>query len=122
MFLEISLQLCNFIKKETLSQVFSCEFYKISKNTFLQNTSGRLLLDLIVLFFLDKTRVISLAHDFSEPVAWWCSATKDALKNFAKFPEKYLCWSLFLIKLTTEGSTLAEISQNKHALMYFYLA
>ena len=32
---------CNFIKKETLAQVFSCEFCKISKNTFfLQNTSG----------------------------------------------------------------------------------
>ena len=25
---------CNFIKKETLAQVFSCEFYEISKNTF----------------------------------------------------------------------------------------
>ena len=25
---------CNFIKKETLEQVFSCEFYEISKNTF----------------------------------------------------------------------------------------
>ena len=25
---------CNFIKKETLSQVFSCEFCKVSKNTF----------------------------------------------------------------------------------------
>ena len=25
----------NFIKKETLTQVFSCEFCKISKNTFL---------------------------------------------------------------------------------------
>ena len=24
----------NFIKKETLTQVFSCEFFKISKNTF----------------------------------------------------------------------------------------
>ena len=24
---------CNFIKKETLAQVFSCEFYEISKNT-----------------------------------------------------------------------------------------
>ena len=35
---------CNFIKKETLAQVISCEFYKNSKNTFLQNTSGRLLL------------------------------------------------------------------------------
>ena len=25
---------CNFIKKETLTQLFSCEFYEISKNTF----------------------------------------------------------------------------------------
>ena len=25
---------CNFIKKETLAQVFPCEFYEISKNTF----------------------------------------------------------------------------------------
>ena len=28
-------QACKFIKKETLAQVFSCEFYEISKNTFL---------------------------------------------------------------------------------------
>ena len=27
-------QTCNFIDKETLAQVFSCEFFKISKNTF----------------------------------------------------------------------------------------
>ena len=25
---------CNFIKKETLAQIFSCEFCEISKNTF----------------------------------------------------------------------------------------
>ena len=25
---------CNFVKKETLAQVFSCEFCEISKNTF----------------------------------------------------------------------------------------
>ena len=28
------LQACNFIKKETLAQVFSCEFCEIFKNTF----------------------------------------------------------------------------------------
>ena len=39
----------NFIKKETLAQVFSCEFCEISKNTFLQNTSGRLLLQSLLL-------------------------------------------------------------------------
>ena len=29
---------CNFIKKETLAQVFSCEFCEISKNTFFNRT------------------------------------------------------------------------------------
>ena len=29
---------CNFIKKENLAQVFSCEFCEISKNTFLNRT------------------------------------------------------------------------------------
>ena len=29
-----SLMACNFLKKETLAQVFSCEFCEISKNTF----------------------------------------------------------------------------------------
>ena len=28
------LEACNFIKKETLAQVFSCEFCEIYKNTF----------------------------------------------------------------------------------------
>ena len=31
---------CNFIKKESLSQVFSCEFWEISKNTFFTEHSG----------------------------------------------------------------------------------
>ena len=29
---------CNFIKKETLAQVFSCEFYEISKNPYSYKT------------------------------------------------------------------------------------
>ena len=35
------------MKKVTLAQVFSCEFCGVSKNTFLQNTSRRLLLNLV---------------------------------------------------------------------------
>ena len=31
-------QACNFIRKETLAQVFSCEFYEISRNTFVYRT------------------------------------------------------------------------------------
>ena len=34
----IKLQAYNFIKKETLAQVFSCEFCEISKNIFLYRT------------------------------------------------------------------------------------
>ena len=34
----IKLQACNFNKKESLVQVFSCEFCKISKNTFSKRT------------------------------------------------------------------------------------
>ena len=37
-----------FFKKGTPAQVFSCEFYEISKNTFLQNTSIRLLLSIVI--------------------------------------------------------------------------
>ena len=31
-------QACNFIKKETPAQVFSCEFCEISKNTYFHRT------------------------------------------------------------------------------------
>ena len=36
--IEAVAQACNFIKKETLAQVFSCEFCEISKNTFSYGT------------------------------------------------------------------------------------
>ena len=45
-FNEVTGQVCNFIKIETLAQVFSCEFCEILRTPFLQNTSGRLLLSL----------------------------------------------------------------------------
>ena len=35
---------CNFIKKEIPLHVFYCEFWKLLKTTFLQNTSGWVLL------------------------------------------------------------------------------
>ena len=39
-FLEILPEACNFIKKEALAQLLSCEFCEISKNTFFHSTSG----------------------------------------------------------------------------------
>ena len=32
--IKLQAEVCNFTKKETLAQVFSCEFYEISKSTF----------------------------------------------------------------------------------------
>ena len=32
-------QACNFIKKESLAKVFSCEFYEISRNNFSYRTT-----------------------------------------------------------------------------------
>ena len=40
----IKLQACNFVKKETMVQVFSCEFCEILRTPCLQNTSERLFL------------------------------------------------------------------------------
>ena len=34
----IKLQVCNFIKKETVAQVFSCDFCEISRNSFSYRT------------------------------------------------------------------------------------
>ena len=36
--IKLQAEACNFIKKETLTQVFSCEFCKISENTFSYRT------------------------------------------------------------------------------------
>ena len=52
---------CNFIKKETQAQVFSCEFYEISKNTFPYRTppvaaSGRYLEYILKRIFIGKNR------------------------------------------------------------------
>ena len=35
---KVAPEACNFIKRETLAQMFSCEFCKISKNTIFQRT------------------------------------------------------------------------------------
>ena len=42
--IKLQAEACNFTKKETLAQVFSCEFYKISRNTFFTEHFGLLLL------------------------------------------------------------------------------
>ena len=47
---------CNFIKKETLAQVFSCEFCEISKNTFFYRTPLLVSYTIFLVFPLFKNR------------------------------------------------------------------
>ena len=58
---------CNFIKKETLAQVFSCEFCEISKNTFFTEHLLVTASDVkpLGLTFL---AVLNITHDFCQ---WW---------------------------------------------------
>ena len=42
--IKLQAEACNFIKKETLAQVFSCEFSEIFQNTFFTEHFRRLLL------------------------------------------------------------------------------
>ena len=51
----VQAEVCNFIKKETLTRVFSCEFCEISKNTFLHRTS------LVAAFTLSLQSVVLLS-------------------------------------------------------------
>ena len=55
---------CNFIKKETLVQVFSCDFCEILNNNFLYNTSARLLLSMrMYLFWVDNEGIGTTSVD-----------------------------------------------------------
>ena len=49
---------CSFIKKETVTQVFSCEFGKFSKNTFSYRTPSVAASASLILFLLHKTTSI----------------------------------------------------------------
>ena len=103
----------NFIKKESLAQVFSCKFCKITKSTFLQNTSGRLLLVTFSFRTLKRKlekyelrkisnkdemalRVIILRNSRSEV---FCK--KGVLRNFGKFTGKHLWQSFFFNKVAS---------------------
>ena len=71
-------QTCNFIKKETLVQGVSCEFCEISKNTFFYR------IPLLAAFNYKRFKRIIKFRVFKI----------GALRNFAIFTEKHLCWPL----------------------------
>ena len=86
---------CSFINKETLAQVFSCEFCEISKNTFLH---GALLVAASAAFFFFFVLQISdILQDRSRRFQLFFKI--GALKNLTILTLKHLCSNLFLIKL-----------------------
>ena len=49
-----------------------------------------------------------------------CSSKKEVLKNFAKITGKYLCWSLFLIKLQAWGLQLCW-KRDSHTVAFLWI-
>ena len=80
------LKACNFIKKETLSQVFSCEFCKISTNIFFYRRPP------VAVFVYNITNATEQKHQEKQE-----KLTMEI--NFATCTWKYLNQSLFLITL-----------------------
>ena len=76
----------NFIKKETLALVFSCEFYEISKNNFFHRTP------LVAASWCLTRKFFLLLRKQKQPPEVLC-------KNFAKFTEKHLWQRLFFNKV-----------------------
>ena len=66
--IKLKAKACNFIKKETLAQVFSREFFKISKNTFFHRTPLLAVSMCIPSFILDFCFILVA----SNTVIWAC--------------------------------------------------
>ena len=94
---------CNFIKKGALAQVFSCEFCEMSKNTFLQNTSGRLLLD-----FLD----LNLVFQWS-----WVASKYQTLFHDREYSYLLICCVLFEITFLWINCKLLHVEIDNYILL-----
>ena len=92
--IKFQIRACNFIKKEALAQVFSCELCKISKNTFSYRTPLVAASDK----WLNVLNKLTLSDRLQkQPPEVLCK--KRFLRNFAKFTGKHLCQSLFFNKV-----------------------
>ena len=79
-------QSCNFIKKETLTQVFSCEFCKILRTPFLQNTSSGCFYSTIPSFLAPiKNQLISRKKCFDELQG----TSQHSLREIKMFSNKF---------------------------------
>ena len=111
----------NFVKIEILAQVFPCEFCEISKNTFLQNTSGRLLLlnwkrFSFISSFLYQWRWLmdQVFNLLSAKPTKWPNKLKQSVENL---PTN--CLSVFdrFVKLALKGLKYVVLDQSRTPLI-----
>ena len=91
------LKACNFIKKETPTQLFSCEIYATFKNTFFTEEFCCLLLYIVFINFLGmavpSTPKISKIHEsFLSFIYFYMEVfeNKYSKKNFLKIPAYFI--------------------------------
>ena len=87
------LEACKFIKKETLAQVFFCEFCEISKNTFFHGTP------------------LVAASDFSWRLPYW--AGKNCFSSSTASDFNLMCKNIILnvISLKITGTKFYNVNQ-----------
>ena len=99
--IKLQVEACNFIRKEALAQLFSCEFCKISKNTFftehLWATASTC--SYYILMYKYECQISKQIKCLLINSHRKCSLKKGVLKNFTNFTGNHLCWGLYLIKL-----------------------
>ena len=76
------LEACNFIKKETLAQVFSCEFCEIYKNTFYYRTPLVAASGVLTNFAILEPFSKKVAGLFLTGYLWWLLLTFRCSKYF----------------------------------------
>ena len=80
---------CNFIKKESLAQAFSCEFYEISKNTYFYRTPLVAASETLIALILISCLYLS-------PIIWFLRL----IRLFVSFRKsKYCCFYLWNVKV-----------------------
>ena len=82
---------CYFIKNETLAQVFSCEFYETSKNTFLHRTP--LMAASYFLIFSQKSSRLSVDLSEKNKAESKIIRMLPDKQNFSLFAQKYSRYS-----------------------------
>ena len=98
---------CSFIKKETLAQVFSCEFCEISKNTFSYRTPSvaveKSCLNMLMRAYnFNKKKIkrsFMLIYFIMKLLEILLLLKKAVLKHFVKITGKHFSWGPLLGKL-----------------------